>query len=45
MEFGASVSVSEDDSDSQARTGEYFCPKCDARFVEDMMDGLKRRLD
>jgi hypothetical protein len=47
MEVGASVSVSKDNPGpySQGSTREYFCPYCDAKFVEEMMDELKRRLD
>jgi hypothetical protein len=47
MEVGASVSVSKDNPGpySQGSAGEHFCPNCDAKFVEEMMDELKRRLD
>jgi hypothetical protein len=47
MEVGARVSVSKDNTESypQGSTREYFFPNCDAKFVEEMMDELKRKLD
>jgi hypothetical protein len=47
MEVGARVSASKDNSESYPHysTREYFCPNCDAKFVEEMMNELKRRLD
>ncbi len=46
MEVGASVSVKDaSEPDPQGSTGEYFCPNCDAKFVEEILDEQKRRLD
>ena len=51
LEVGARVSVSEDNPEPypQGRTREYFCPNCDAKFVDEIIDEIiderKRRLD
>lgn len=47
MEVGSRVSVSKDnpEPDSQGNNMEYFCPNCDAKFVEEILDEQKRRLD
>jgi uncharacterized protein with PIN domain len=47
MEVGASVSVSKDNPElyTQGSTKEYFCPSCDAKFVDEIIDERKRRLD
>lgn len=45
LDIGSRVSVSVDNPEhlQQGNTSEYFCPKCDAKFVDDIMDELKRR--
>jgi uncharacterized protein with PIN domain len=47
MEIGVRVSVSQDNPESspQGSTREYFCPNCDAKFVDEIIDEQKRRLD
>lgn len=47
MEFGARVSVSHDNPEPnpQGSTREYFCPNCDDKFVDEIIDEQKRRLD
>lgn len=47
MEVGARVSVSTDNPEPypQDNTREYFCPNCDAKFVDEIIDERKRRLD
>lgn len=47
LEVGARVSVSEDNPEPypQGSTREYFCPNCDAKFVDEIIDERKRRLD
>jgi uncharacterized protein with PIN domain len=47
MEIGVRVSVSHDNPEPspQGSTREYFCPNCDAKFVDEIIDEQKRRLD
>ena len=47
MEVGSKVSGSKYNLETnvQSNTREYFCPNCDTKFVEEIVDDQKRRLD
>ena len=47
MEIGSKVSGPKYNPETNLESGtrEYFCPNCDAKFVDEIVDDQKRRLD